>query len=237
MGQNHQRLSLNHSIKDNMYKKLTLVVALLCLCSTVFAQNHDDQWVWPDDNTTDELMVHLEASPIIGGGLAFATDPTLLLADFSGGLYYQFGIGVNGRLAYRMSPEPHGISRLGMGVEVLLSKTNINTGGNPIKMLCLDIPVMVHCYATSDFMIEAGVTMVKSLKTTPDWMQFGQIMLHTGNLRYNDVMLSVGVSYKTPFNLALGLRYNHGTSNIAENLDSKIRNLVFNVSYKLPIIK
>lgn len=220
-----------------MNKKLILLVALLCMGGDLFAQNHKDPWIWPDDNTTDELMVRLEASPIIGGGMAFATTPTLLPADLSGGLYYQFGIGVNGRLACRMSPEPHGISRLGMGAEVLLSKTNIGTGGEPIKMLCLDVPIMVHCYVTSDFMIEAGVTMVKSLKTTPDWMQFGQIMLHTGNLRYNDVMLSVGVSYKTPFNLALGLRYNHGTSNIAENLDSKIRNLVFNVSYKLPIIK
>ena len=220
-----------------MYKKLTLAVALLCLCSLVLAQNHDDQWFWPDDYATDELMVLLDASPIIGGGMVFATDPTLFSADFSGGLYYQFGIAASGRLAYRMSPKPHGISRLGMGVEVLLSKTNIKIGGDPIKMLCLDIPVMIHCYVTSGFILEVGATMVKSLKTNPEWTQCGPVMINTGNIKYNDVMLSVGASYKTPFNLALGLRYNHGTSELAENLDSKIRNIVFSISYKFPIIK
>lgn len=238
MVKNHRLSKLNHSFKEHgMIKKLALVISLLCLGGGVLAQSHEDKWVWPDDNTTDELMAHLEASPIIGGGMAFATDPKPLLADFSGGLYYQLGIAANGRLAYRMSPKPHGISRLGMGVEVLLSKTNIKTEGEPIKMLCLDIPIMVHCYVTSELIIEAGATLVTSLKANPYWLHNDFDIINAGNIKYNDVMFSVGAFYKTPFNLALGLRYNHGNSKLTEKLGSKTSNLVFTVSYKFSIIK
>lgn len=220
-----------------MNKKLILLVALLCLGSSLFAQNHEDQWIWPDDNTTDELMILMDASPVIGGGLAFATAPTTYPAAFEKGLYYQIGIGANGRLAYRMSPEPHGISRLGLGVEVLLSKTNIKADSDTFGALRLAFPVLIHFYMTSDLVLETGATFVKSLKTNPEELQDGSVWVSSGNIEYNDVMLSVGAFYKTPFNLALGLRYNHSNSVMSETLDSKISNLVFTVSYKFPVVK
>lgn len=220
-----------------MYKKLMLTVALLCFGSAMFAQSHEDQWIWPDEYSTDEIMFSLDAGPAIGGGMSFATSPTILSANFSNGLFYQFGIAVNGRIVHRMSPKPHGISRIGAGMEMLLSKSNINTESEALGILCLDIPIMLHCYMASNFYFEAGVTLVKSLIASPDWLQLGPIMLHSGDISYSDAMFSVGASYKTPSNLAFGLRYNHGTSNLAENLDSKTSNVVFSISYKFPIVK
>lgn len=214
-----------------------LAVALSCFGSTVFAQNLEDQWVWPDDNLSDEVMFCMEAGPTIGGGISAATDPTVLSADFSNGLCFQFGAAANGRFAYRMSPKPHGISRIGLGVEALLSKSNIKTESEALGILCLDIPIMLHCYLTSDFYFEAGVTLAKSLKVTPDWLQCGRVMLQCGDMSYNDVMFSVGASYKIPSNLSLSLRYNHGTSNLAENLDSKTSNILFSISYYFTIVK
>lgn len=214
-----------------------LAVALLCFGGTVFAQNLEDQWIWPDDNSTDELMFCFNAGPTIGGGMAFASDPTVLPAEFKNGLCFQLGVAANGQLAYRMSPKPHVISRIGAGMEMMLSKSNIKTESETLGILCLNIPILLHCYLTSDFYLEAGVTFVKSLKTSPDWLQAGHVMLHSGGISYSDAMFSLGASYKTPSNLTLGLRYNKGTSNLAENLDSKTSNFVFSVSYRFPIVK
>ena len=213
-----------------------LAVASLCFGSTVFAQSQEDQWIWPDEYSTDEIMFSLDAGPAIGGGVSFATAPSLI-ANFSNGLFYQFGIAANGRIVHRMSPKPHGISRIGAGMEMMLSKSNIKTESETLGILCLNIPILLHCYLTSDFYFEAGVTFVKSLKTSPDWLQAGHLMLHSGDISYSDAMFSLGASYKTPSNLTLGLRYNKGTSNLAENLDSKTSNFVFSVSYRFPIVK
>lgn len=220
-----------------MIKRLILAVALLLLGNVLVAQNYDDQWVWPDEMKTDILSIHLDAGPVIGGGMAFATDPTLIQADFGSGFCYQLGIAANGRLAYQKSPQPQGISRLGVGVEVLLRKSRIKTEDEPLNLLSLDVPIMVHFYVTSGLLLEVGATFVKSLKTSPEWLLFGSIPFPADDIEGNDVMLSVGVGYKTPFGLALDLRYNHGNSYLSETLDSKIRTLAFSVSYRFSIIK
>jgi len=238
-----------------MNKKLILAIAFSLLCNALAAQNHEDQWVWPDEMKTDVLSFHLDAGPVIGGGMTFATDPTLIPAaiptvigiketdptliptDFRSSFCYQLGIAANGRLAYQKSPQPHGISRLGMGVEVLLRKSSIKTEDEPFHLLSLDVPIMVHFYVTSGLILEVGATLVKSLKTSPEWLLFGPIPFQTDIIESNDIMLSVGAGYKTPIGLALELRYNHGNSYLSETLDSKISTLAFSVSYRFSIIK
>lgn len=220
-----------------MNKKLILAIALLLLGNAIIAQNHEDRWVWPDDMKTDVLSIHLDAGPVIGGGMAFATNPTVIQTDFGNGFCYQFGITANGRLAYQKSPQPHGLSRIGFGVEALLRKTSIKTEDEPLNMLSLDIPIMVHFYVTSGLMLEAGATLVKSLKVSPEWSQFGPVMVNTGNIRCNDIMVSAGANYKTPIGLAFDLRYDHGNSNMSQTVDSKISTIVFSVSYRFFVIK
>lgn len=220
-----------------MNKKLILAIALLLLGNALVAQNHEDTWVWPDDMKTDVLSIHLDAAPVIGGGMAFATNPTIIQADFGSGFCYQLGVAVNGRLSYLLSPQPHGISRLGVGVEALLNNTFIKAEGTTLNMMSLAFPIMIHCYVTSDLILEAGATLVKSFKTNPEWSQFGPIMVNTGNIRCNDVMVSAGACYKTPIGLAFDLRYNHGNSNMSQTVDSKTSTVVFSVSYRFTVIK
>lgn len=220
-----------------MYKKLIITSIALLFCVLTFAQEQEDRWIWPDEHKKDALYLHVDVGPKIGGGLGLATNPEFYDFSLKSGLAYQLGAALNVRVSHHPSFGLIGIGRVGIGIEVLYSSHNFNVGGNKMRISCLEIPILVRFYITPAFQIEAGATPTKLLKVSPDYLQVGNVVANVGGIRGGDVKISLGLGYNTPFGLAIGLRYNLGMSELAENFHSKISTAMVSVSYMIPLIK
>lgn len=221
-----------------MFKKLILLATLMSLMGyTLVAQNNEDPWIWPDDITTDEWSFNLDIGPKLGLGMSSPTTPTLYDFDLHNGFCYHFGISVNGRFAYRLSKKPHGLSRIGFGIEALFSGKNIKTDMDAMTMLSLEVPILFRFYITSNLSLEAGTTLVIPLKAKPEVLQIQNVVFNVGEMKASDAMVTFGAAYEVYSGLAIGLRCNIGTSTMAENLDSRTSTFLFTASYAFPIIK
>ena len=220
-----------------MFKRLLIITIVLSFCGITFGQQQQDCWIWPDTHIRDALFLNIGLGPRIGGGLVMATDPSFFDFELKGGLAYQVGAAINVHIANHPLVKPHGIGCLGLEIEALYGSRSYNAGNESIVMKCLEIPMLFQFYITHGFQVEAGVTPVKVLSTSPDFLQTGNVVANVGNLKGDDVMISAGVCYKTNFGLAIGLRYNLGISEWAENFHSKTSSAMVSVSYLFPIIK
>ena len=219
-----------------MYKKLIFALFALSCCTIAFAQQQD-RWIWPDTHIKDALFLNIGLGPRVGGGLVMATDPSFFDFELKGGLAYQIGGAVNVHIANHPLVKPHGIGRLGLEIEALYGSRSFNAGNESIVMKCLEIPMLLQFHITQSFQVEAGVALVKVLSTSPDYLQTENVVANVGGLKGDDVMISFGACYKTTSRLVIGLRYNIGMSEWAENFHSKTSTAMVSVGYLFPIIK
>jgi len=220
-----------------MSKRLLITALVLSLCSIAFAQTQQDRWIWPDEQIEGALFLHIDIGPKIGGGLAMASAPSFFDFDLKSGFAYQLGAAINVHIAHHLSLSPHGIGRWGLEIEALYGSRNFKAGNETMAMRCLEIPILLQFYITHSFQLEAGLTPVKTLNVSPDYLQAGQVIANVGNIKGDDVMISAGACYKTAFGLAFGLRYNLGMSEWAENFHSKTSTVMVSASYLFPLIK
>ena len=220
-----------------MLKRLLITIIVLLFCSIAFAQEQQDRWIWPDEQIEEALFFHIGIGPKIGGGIAIASAPSFFDFDLKNDFAYQLGATINVHIANHPSVAPHGTGRWGMEIEALYESRNFNAGNGTMSMKCLAIPVLLQFYITHDFQLEAGLTPVKTINVTPDNLQTGNVTANVGNIKGDDVMISGGACYKTSFGLAIGLRYNHGLSEWAENFHSKTSTAMVSISYLFHLIK
>ena len=220
-----------------MFKRLFITTIVLSFCGIAFAQQPQDRWIWPDEHIEDALFLHIGLGPKIGGGLCMATDPAFFDFDLKGSLAYQIGASVNVNIAHHPSLDPQGIGRLGLEIEALYGARRFNADHGTMVMKCLETPILLQFYLTHNLQVEAGVTPVKGLGVSPEYLQSGDVVAHVGDLKGDDVMLSAGLCYKTAVGLAFGLRYNMGMSEWAENFHSKTSTAMISVNYLFPLIK
>lgn len=220
-----------------MYKKILLSILVLCMGKNLIAQNREDVWIWPDDYATDELALHLDTGPMIGGGLATVSNASDFDLSSRIGFAYQFGLSVNARFAHRMNSFPHGLSRLGMGLEVMMGGGTVGMENTSVNAFCFEIPALLNFYLNSELLLEAGPTFVKYFKVNPVLLQAQNVVFHIGDSKPMDVKLTLGVSYKMPTGLAFGIRGNFGTSPMAENINVRANSYMISIKYLFPIMK
>ena len=220
-----------------MFKRLLIIAVVLSFCGITFGQQQQDCWIWPDEHIKDALFLQIGLGPKIGVGFAMATNPAFFDFNLKGGLAYQIGGAVNVHIANHPLVKPHGIGRLGLEIEAFYGSRSFNAGNKSIVMKCLETPMLLQFYITQGFQMEAGLTPVKSLNVSPEYLQTGNVVANVGGLKGDDVMISFGACYKTTFGLVIGLRYNLGMSEWAENLHSKTITATTSVSYLFPLVK
>lgn len=219
-----------------MFKKLSTTVLALLLYGIVWAQEQPDRWVWPDTHIRDALFFKADIGPKIGAGVSI---PSYSSDDIhpKGGLAYQLGVAANIRVEHDSSLDLFGIGRWGMEVEALFSSRSFGFPNGTLSMKCFEVPILAQFCATSSIILEAGLTPIMFLGATPEYLQLEDEVAILSGMKGNDVMLSAGACYKTSFGLVVGLRYNHGTSDWAENFQGKTRMVMFSASYLFPIVK
>ena len=217
-----------------MFKRLLFTAIVLSFCGIAFAQ---DRWIWPDEHIKDALFLQIGVGPKIEAGLVVATDPAFFDFDLKGGLAYQIGAAVNVHIANHPSLKPQGIGRWGLEIEAIYGLRGFKAGNQSMAMKCLEVPILLQFYINKKLQVEAGLTPVKHIGVTPEYLQTGEVVANVGNIKGNDVMVSAGVCYKTAIGLVIGLRYNLGMSEWAENFHSKTNTAMLSASYLFPIVK
>ncbi len=211
-----------------MRKKLLFIVLALLSCQALFAQ---EEWDW--GGSTQDKSFRFEIGPKVGAGLTIATQPTNYNFSFNSGLAYQFGLSANMHLGRRYSTSPGGTGWLGLEAEVMygIRKLGIEGMETTMAMQCIEMPILAQFYPMPSLAIEVGPTITKILKCGPEWLQLENVVLNTGQLSSSDIMLTIGIVYKTPINLMLDIRYNQGFVALAGNFDSKVSTAMVSVVY------
>lgn len=220
-----------------MHKKMFITALAVLLCGIAFGQEQRDRWIWPDEHIEDALFIKIGIGPKIGAGLGLASNPSFFDFNFKGGLAYQLGAAVNFHVAHHPSLKLHGIERVGLEIEALYGQYGFNAGESTLKMKCFEIPILLQLYLTRSFIMEFGVTPAKILNVKPDYLQAGEVVANVGGIKGGNVMISAGACYKTDFGLTIGLRYNYGTSEWAENFHSRTSSVMLSANYLFSIIK
>ena len=215
-----------------MLRKIILVVISILFCGTLFSQQSDDDIIITEIQKSYTFSI----GPKVGLGLVTGTT-TSDNYNFHGGFDFQLGASCNYHFGHRYESSPSGTGLFGLEMEVLYECRMPNTDFGTITMHCVEIPVLLQYYPiaslASEFALEAGVTLVKAFKCSPEQLQFYYTMYQVGQLKSADVMVSVGLSYQITSEMLLNLRYNLGTSPLAGNLDSKLSTLIVSATYLL----
>ena len=212
-----------------MYKRVLVIALALLSCQILFAQ--EEEWNWT--GSTQDKPYRLELGPKVGAGLAMATKPTNYNFNFNNGLAYQVGLSANMHFGRRYSTSPGGTGWFGLEAEILYGGRMLgieDTKAN-MTMHCLEVPLLIQFYPTPSLAIEAGPTITKIIKCSPEELQLENVVLNTGQLSSSDVMLTFGIAYKTPLHLMVDLRYNMGLFALAGNLDSKVSTAMVSLVY------
>lgn len=220
-----------------MYKKLIIIALALVSCGVLLAQEQQDRWIWPDEHIEDALFLQIGIGPKIGAGLDIASNPSFFDFNFKGSLAYQLGAAINIHVAHHPSLSLHGIDRIGLGIEALYEQRSFDADNETLEMRCFEIPVLLQFYLNRNFQLETGLTPVKLLGVTPNFLQVGDVVANIGDIKGSDVMISVGACYRTTFGLVVDLRYNYGMSEWAENFHSKTSTVLFSFNYLFSLIK
>lgn len=208
---------------------LLILFAALC-CNGLFAQDFDDE-------IGDDRSFRVAVGPKVGVGVGFGSHSNMENLSFTPSLSYQAGMALNAHFGRRYEMSDGGTGWVGAEMEVLYGMHAVKLGNNTLGVSCVEVPVLVQFYPIPTLAFEAGVTMVKGLSCTPDEIRVESHILGVGEMKPNDVMLSVGANYKASFGLSVGLRYNQGMSNLAGNFDTKISTVMFSVAYLFTIVK
>lgn len=220
-----------------MFKKLFFIAFALLSCNALFSQ---DDFYRPSNLKDRDNSFRIAAGVKVGGGMAMATDPTVVTTaypmgyaiDFKNRLAFQAGAVANVHFGRRQDSSPGGTGWFGAQAEVLYGIRTIGTEKKiSVTMHCLEIPVLFQVYPIPALAIEVGPTFTKILKCTPDQLQLDDISINTGKLSGSDIMLTAGVAYKTPINLMVDFRYNIGLFTLAGNLESKVSTVMVSVAY------
>lgn len=218
-----------------MCKKLFFLAFALLLCNVLFSQDPI-----PTVGSNRDKSFRISAGIKVGGGMVVPTDPTTTNypIDFKNGPAFQSGAVGNIHFGRRTDSSPGGTGWLGIQAEVLYGYRSIGTEQAPLTMHCVEIPVLLQVYPIPNLAINMGTTFVRTLKCSPEWLQFDNFVLNTSQLAGNsDVMLTFGASYWILEGLLIDFRYNLGTSAMAGNFDSKVSSLTASIAYVFNIVK
>lgn len=213
-----------------MYKKLLLTAFALLLCNVLFSQ---DEWDWNDTPASHDRSYSIAIGPKAGIGIAMGTKPKLLDFDFINGIAYQIGVSANIHFGRRYPQSFGEMGRFGVEAEVIygVRKLGIEGMNKTMSMQCIEVPFLAQFYPTPSLAIEVGPTFTKILQCGPEQLQLEDVRINTGELLSRDVMFTLGMTYKTPVNLMVDLRYNFGLSTLAGNLDSKVSSWMVSIVY------
>lgn len=217
-----------------MQRFLLFIPLLLTILfsNTLFAQQQPEQF---NASTSQQQAYTFSFGPTIGIGLAFPSSPDGYDFTLHQGLAYRVGASANFHFGQRSESSPSGTGLIGIALELAYSGRMIGSTMGKIGLHCIEVPILAQFYPleslAKEFYLEAGLTVAKTIKCTPEQIQYENMILSTGKLKSSDIMVAIGAQYKIKKQVAVGIRYHLGTSPLADNFNSKVSNLTLSATY------
>lgn len=190
-----------------------------------------------DEMKNDEPKVSTRIGIVGGFNLSsISSQSSSITSEFGMRPGFNVGVAANIRFCKRNERSSAKTGLLAFQPEVRYATMGGNNPEYSIGTGYLMIPVMFQVYPIKNMYVEVGPEFALNLSHTPNNVAVGNYQLDLANLKANDIMLGVGIGY-TINGLSVGLRYNHGVSNMAENLLWKNYILQVNLGYAFSLGK
>lgn len=214
--------------------KLLLITAMAFVNMNAIAQ----QEIVFDDMKNDEPKVAARIGLTAGLDLSTITCNTTqtVPAEFGMRPGFNAGIVANIRFCKRNERSSAKTGLLAIQPEIRYATMGGDNPNYSIGTGYLMIPVMFQVYPVKNIYVEAGPEFALNLSHTPENVAVGNYQLGITDLKADDIMLGVGAGY-TINGFSVGVRYNHGFSNIAENLLWKNSLIQINLGYAFSLGK
>lgn len=216
-----------------MKLKLLLITVFSAICLNTMAQ----QEIIFDDLAKKESKVATRIGFVAGFNMSSISDNA---SQISSGLGmrpgFNAGIAANFRFLKRNERSSVKTGILAIQPEIRYSTMGGNSPEYSIGTGYLMVPVMFQAYPIKNVYIEVGPEFALNLTHTPDNVAVGKYQLNLTDMKANDIMLGVGVGYVAN-GFTIGVRYNYGFSNLAENLLWKNSIIQINLGYAFSIAK
>lgn len=216
-----------------MKLKLLFITVFSAICLNTMAQQ---EFVF-DEMKNDEPKVSTRIGIVGGFNLSsISSQSSSITSEFGMRPGFNVGVAANIRFCKRNERSSAKTGLLAFQPEVRYATMGGNNPEYSIGTGYLMIPVMFQVYPIKNMYVEVGPEFALNLSHTPNNVAVGNYQLDLANLKANDIMLGVGIGY-TINGLSVGLRYNHGVSNMAENLLWKNYILQVNLGYAFSLGK
>lgn len=148
---------------------------------------------------------------------------------------FNAGIVANIRFLKRNERSSAKTGLLAFQPEIRYATMGGNGDRNSVGTGYLMVPLMIQVYPAKNIYLEVGPEFAMNLSHTPDNVAVGNYQLGLSNMKANDIMLGVGAGYSVN-GFSVGIRYNHGFSNMAENLLWKNSIIQINLGYAFSLV-
>lgn len=227
-----------------MFKKLFLSVATVA----AFAIHASAQDIIRIEDEVDIVFVDelqstyvykpytFSIGPKVGVNYSVVGNPEGLDLGLSGSAGFSGGLAANLRFA-RPAGRPFGTERAGVQLEALYATHCLSSDYGSIDLMCYEIPVLVQWYLIPTLAVEVGPTFTGAFSGSPKEFSVNNTVYQMDKVKAADMMLSLGVNYKTRSGFNASLRYNLGNSDIAGNFQTKISTISFGFGWLFTVIK
>lgn len=211
-----------------MKVKLLFITVLAVLSFDALAQQ--------DFENLDGLQIEPKVASSVGiiGGLDLSTfligGSYLDASEIGMTVGFNAGIAANFRFCNRNERSSAKTGLLAIQPEVRYAMMGSGLGDNSLSTHYIMVPIMLQIYPTRNFYFEIGPEMALNIGHSPNNVAAGNIQFDFTNLKANDIMAGVGLGYSSN-GFSVGVRYNHGFSDIAENLRWKNSMIQINIGY------
>ncbi len=228
-------------------KKFSLLLGLCCIAALpIMAQTDEEELVISTSSIGSVKKNTFFVGPKLGLTFNSMSQPK------EGNLYDGMGIGFSGgasaKLRFGQAYENSygGTGLFGIGLELKYKQNKVKTvGSDPLSISYFEVPITAQIYpfyknrALNTLYFEVGVDMALGLTSSPDELTFtpnndsySKVTYKTGDLKPSDFRIPVGIGYTIPnTGLDINLRYYIGTSELAENFNSKMNSLELSLAW------
>lgn len=179
----------------------------------------------------------LSVGPKLGINYSMAGDPDLLSLGMGGSVGFDGGVAANIHFGRRKISSPSGTGWFGLQLEAQYSMRTLSTNSDNIRMNGLIVPLLAQCYVHPNLCIEVGPTFYGAFGASPEAFQYDSVIFSTGEMRGNDVMLTLGIGYKSRRGFTASVRYNMGNSDLAPNFPTKVSTISVGIGWMFSVVK
>lgn len=226
---------------------LLLIASLFALSVNTQAQENETSSVDVEDATYDESLdnafivsdpkCRVGLGPKVGANYSLGQIHQNANFNVQNGFGYQAGLVLNAHFGRRSISSRGGTGWFGLQVEGLYSKKSVVINEAKHDFQSYEIPFMLQLYLAPRFYIEAGPTFMGYFKYSTTAKEPQEMIFTPGKIDTFDVMLSVGLGYKSRSGFMLGARYNIGHLELAGDFPITTSTVMISMGWAINMVK